>query len=152
MVCGLTDAGEMLTLAQWKPGVNQVSWELAPGGIGKVEESATQADLLDKTQTVYRLETGYGGGTWNYLGSGDVETAKYRGASLGSHGLPAHYWLATNLKQVAEPRLRSDEIIHTILVPPGEIREVIESEHFNEISAQACALRAMLRLGRIAWR
>src|SRR3989338_9846050 len=36
VVFGVNTDNKVITLAQWKPGVNQVSWELPPGGVGKL--------------------------------------------------------------------------------------------------------------------
>src|SRR3989338_6736808 len=41
-VCfGVNGNHQVVTLCQWKPGVNQASWELPPGGIGNVNPGAT---------------------------------------------------------------------------------------------------------------
>src|SRR3990167_11201173 len=94
-VCfGVTTEGQVITLVQWKPGINQASWELPPGGIGKIEENTSRKTILKKTQEVYLNETGYGNGAWQYLGYVMIETGKYRGATPDSHGFRAHMWLA----------------------------------------------------------
>lgn len=147
-VCfGVTKDNEVITLAQWKPGVNAASWELPPGGIGKIAPGTSHADILDTTKEIYLRETGFGNGEWSYLGNSLVETGKYRGAGPSDHGLPAHMFLATGLERIADARHPNrNEIMETLMVPLEEFYEVIDSGLFNEISAELCALLALRKL------
>lgn len=148
MVFGVTTDNQVITLVQWKPGVNRASWEMPPGGIGKVHPETTSEEILAKTRTVYLNETGFGDGEWSYLGAADVETGKYRGAGPDDHGLPAHMYLATGLVQKADARKPlENEIMETLMVPLNEFWNVIDSGLFREISAVACATLALRRLG-----
>lgn len=148
VVFGVTEDGQVITLVQWKPGVNRASWELPPGGIGKVPPGASDAELQIATKAAYLKETGYGNGEWSYLGSTDVESGKFRGAGPDDHGLPAHMFLATHLVPKADARSpEANEIMETLMVPLREFREVIDSGRFREISAQLCAMHALRRLG-----
>ncbi len=146
-----TDAGQhVITLCQWKPGVNKASWELPPGGIGKVPPGAGGGEILEKTQESYLKETGYGGGDWTYLGHIMIETGKYRGAGPDDHGLPAHMFLATELEKRSGARNPNpNEIMETILVPLEEFNDVIDSGLFVEASALPCALLALRKLGQL---
>jgi hypothetical protein len=151
VVFGLTVDENVVTLCQWKPGVNRASWELPPGGIGKIDSSISSSNLLDITRTYYQRETGYNTDrhNWHYLGSGDVESGKYRGAGPEDHGLKAHMFLATNLEQIHRTRSPNpNEIMETVMVPLGEFDEVIDSGLFCELSALPCALLALRRLRR----
>lgn len=149
VVFGVTTEEQVITLVQWKPGVNRASWELPPGGIGKIEPGITLGDLHIKTGEAYRKETGYGGGEWLYLGSTDVESGKYRGAGPDDHGLPAHMFLATGLTQTAAARSPNpNEIMETLMVPLDEFWGVIDSGQFREVSALPCAMLALRQLGR----
>lgn len=142
----------VVTLCQWKPGVNQASWELPPGGIGKVDPKATLEEITAKTQQAYLKETGFGGGTFKHLGHIMIETGKYRGAGPDDHGLRAHLFLATGLERVQDARKpNSNEIMETIMVPLGELQEVLESGLFVEESAVVCAYKALLELGLLGW-
>lgn len=144
----ITVEKEVITLVQWKPGVNRASWELPPGGIGKVPPGMTADELLTATQASYLKETGYGGGRWHYLGSTDVESGKFRGAGPDDHGLPAHMFLAEGLDWKANRRSpEANEIMETLMVPLREFRSVIDSGQFREVSAQLCAMHALRRLG-----
>ncbi len=152
VVFGVTKDGFVPTLCQWKPGVNQASWELPPGGIGKLSADASMEDILTKTQASYMKETGYGEGHWSYLGFTMIETGKYRGASPDDHGLKAHMYVASGLQKIAEARNPSaNEIMETIMVPLDEFREVLESGKFTETSAVACAYKALIHMRHLDW-
>jgi len=152
VVFGITENNNVITLVQWKPGVNQASWELPPGGIGKIDPGASAGEILEKTKEIYLKETGYGNGDWSYLGKILIETGKYRGAGPNDHGLPAHMMMATDLKRIQGARdLNRNEIMETLEVPLDEFRSVIESGLFQEASALPCALLALLKLGQIKW-
>ncbi len=142
----------VVTLCQWKPGVNGPSWELPPGGIGKVDSKATLEEITENTKQVYLKETGLGNGDFKYLGRIMIETGKYRGADFNDHGLPAHLFLATNLERVQDTRQpNSNEIMETIMVPIHEFPDVLESGLFVEESAVACAYKALIKLGFLRW-
>lgn len=143
---------EVITLCQWKPGVNQASWELPPGGIGQVASGVSLEEIQRLTETAYLRETGFGQGRFEYLGYIMIETGKYRGAGPVDHGLPAHLFLATGLECVQDARKPNpNEILETLPVPLGEFRKVLESGIFVEESANNCAYRAMIRLGHLRW-
>ena len=143
----------VLTLVQWKPGVNQASWELPPGGIGKIDPAASLEEIGERTREMYLKETGYGAGVWTYLGHVMIETGKYRGAGPDDHGLPAHMYLATDLRSLQAARQpAANEIMETLLVPLDEFPEVLASGLFTETSAVACALKALLAYGHLRWR
>ena len=140
------------TLCQWKPGVNQASWELPPGGIGKVDPNATLDEITKKTKEAYLKETGFGGGTFQHLGNIIIETGKYRGAGPYDHGLRAHLFLATDLERAQDARKPNpNEIIETLMVPLQEFRKILESGLFVEESAVACAYKALIEIGHLHW-
>lgn len=147
VVFGVTADQEVITLCQWKPGVNRASWELPPGGIGKVSPNVTLPMIEDSTYEAYLKETGYSDGTWSYLGHVMIETGKYRGAGPDDHGLPAHLFLIRDLRRIMDARRpAANEIMETIMVPLSEFWDVIDSGLFTETSAVACALLALRRL------
>mgnify|MGYP001579932708 CR=1 FL=1 len=142
----------VVTICQWKPGVNQASWELPPGGIGKVGQKATLDEIAEKTKLAYLKETGLGGGTFQHLGHIMIETGKYRGAEEDDHGLRAHLFLATNLQRVQDARKPNpNEIMETLMVPLDEFAEVLTSGLFVEESAVACAYKALIEIGYLRW-
>ncbi len=152
VVFGLTADGEVITLCQWKPGVNGPSWELPPGGIGKLGPGATLEEIETRTKESYLKETGYGSGIWKYLGHTMIETGKYRGAGPEDHGLKAHMYLATGLQRQADARApNANEIMETLMVPLYEFRHVLESGMFVETSAVVCAYKALLATHSLKW-
>jgi len=153
VVFGVTEDKKVPTLVQWKPGVNCASWELPPGGIGKLTPGASLAEITSKSEEIYLKETGYGEGKWEYLGNSVIESGKYRGAGPDDHGLLAHLYLATDLKKISEARQRNrNEIMETLEVPLEEFRQVLESGYFKETSAVNCAFLALAKLGLITWK
>jgi hypothetical protein len=147
---GLNEEGNVITLVQWKPGVNRASWELPPGGIGKVNSNITEDERLDITQEIYLRETGFGDGEWKKLGQIMMDSAKYRGTKPDDHGFFAHLYLATGLKHQSEARdLNPNEIMQTLMVPIEEFKDVILSGHFAEASAVVCAFLALNELGKL---
>lgn len=156
VVFGITECAgvpHVITLVQWKPGVNCASWELPPGGIGKLAPTATPEEILEKTREVYLRETGFGGGQFEYLGRTMIETGKFRGAGPDDHGLSAHMFLARDLRCLAEARaLNANEIMETLFVPLDEFEQVLDSGVFIETSAVACAYKALVRIGQLHWR
>ncbi|MDO8585186.1 MAG: hypothetical protein Q7R85_03675 [bacterium] len=142
----------VVTLCQWKPGVNQASWELPPGGIGKIDPNATLEEITEKTKQAYLKETGLGGGNFKHIGHVMIETGKYRGAGPNDHGLRAHLFLATGLGRVQDARKPNpNEIMETLMVPLDEFPEVLASGLFVEESAVVCAYKALVEVGLLRW-
>ena len=147
VVFGVNTENHVITLCQWKPGVNRASWELPPGGIGKISSSATIEEITARTRESYLKETGFGNGDFSYLGRIMIETGKYRGAGQDDHGLSAHLFLAERLEKVQDARNPNpNEIMETIMVPVSEFRGVLDSGLFVEESAVVCAYKALIRL------
>ncbi len=152
VVFGVTKDRQVITLCQWKPGVNQASWELPPGGIGKLDSQASYQEIRQKTYEAYLRETGYGNGNWQYLGHVGIETGKYRGTRPDDHGFKAHLFMATDLEMLGTSRAPNpNEIIETLLVPIDEFPQVLDSGYFVEESAEPCSYRALLKLGLLRW-
>jgi hypothetical protein len=162
VVFGVTDGSnnggrpQVITNVQWKPGINDIEWGMSPGGVGKMSAGATWEWLLARTKVIFGKETGYEYGTWEYLGSTNVESGKYRGPSPTSHGLRAHMFLATGLVWSSDPQPVENEIMDKLLVNVDQFfAEVLDARHpdglyyFNEISAQLCAEKAFRRLVRL---
>ena len=144
---GITTDGQALLLAQWKPGMNEVGLELAPGGIGKVEGELPDDEILRRTQDALTRETGYGRGRWSKTGVIRIESGKYRGVTADSHGLFAHLFLATGLVPVREARHANNEKIHVRLIPAEELLDLVLGGHFTEESAVAAIFHAAVQLG-----
>lgn len=141
---------KVITLVQWKPGVNQASWELAPGGIGKISPGTSVSEIQGITQKMFLNETGYGEGSWDYLGKVVIETGKYRGSGTNDHGLFAHLFLASGVVMKTKARQPNrNEIIENLEVPLGDFLNILESGYFTETSAVACAYKALVKLGKL---
>lgn len=152
MVFGVTsEKNEVLTLIQWKHGINQAEWRLPPGGIGEVSEDADITTILNKTREAYLQETGYQGAGWTYLGPMIIESGKYRGATLDSHGFAAHLWLADNLEEVAKPNPPAGDVYEILPVPVREFSRILDSGLFVEESSLVCAYKALTALGILRW-
>lgn len=149
VVCfGVTTDLKVITGIQWKPGINRAEWDLPPGGIGRVTNETTQEEILARTQEAYLRETGYGGGTWTYLGHVMIDSGKFRGSDPGDHGFPAYLYFATGLEMRGKARNPNEnEIIETLLVPLEEFPEIAMSGEFDETSGKTCALMALKALG-----
>lgn len=145
------DERDVLTLIQWKPGVNRGSWELPPGGIGSFMEDAPIKTILERTKEIYRKETGYGDGEWIHLDHIAIETGMYRGATVDSHGFRAHLFLADGLRRISGTEHQQNEMIELFPVPLQEFRQVLESGLFVEESAVVCAYKALVKLGFLTW-
>lgn len=151
VVFGLTKENNVLTIIQWKPGVNKGVWELPPGGIGKVAEDAPLNLILERTKEFFQKETGYGKGDWQYLDWIGIETGKYRGATAESHGFRAHLWLATDLEKVSDLDHAPEEKIKILPVPVNELPKITRRNLISEESAVCCIYRAFIKLGILKW-
>jgi len=152
VVFGVNNKDKVITLVQWKPGVNQASWELPPGGIGKIAPGTSMAEIISTTKEIYLRETGYSGGEWIDLGKVMIETGKYRGPGPNDHGLPAYLMMATGLEKIQDARHPNrNEIMETLEVPLAEFQEVLASGLFTETSAVPCAMKALIELGKLQW-
>src|SRR5581483_12023199 len=145
-VFGVTSEGNVVTLVQWKPGVNRATWGLPPGGIEKIDSATTKEDIISRAQEIYLRETGYGKGTWTYLKHVMIETGKYRGAVPQDHGFGAHMILATNLVKLAEAQPKQNEIMEILEVPLADFEKVLASQYFEGEVVNLCALLALRKL------
>ena len=151
VVFGVTKENNVLTIIQWKPGANKGTWELPPGGIGKITEEASFDLIFEGTKKSFQKETGYGKGNWRYLNWIRIETGKYRGATPESHGFKAHLWLATDLEKISEFDHAPEEKIKLLPVPLNEFPEIMERNLISEESAVCCIYKALIRLDILKW-
>ena len=126
MIVALTKDGELVLARQYRHGSREVSLEV-PGGLhdGGNEGTAEGAarELME--------ETGYGGGTWTFLGE-----LRPQPALLSNW---AWIYLATHLELRAQPSLDSTEDIDVVLLKPEEIPACIADKQINN-AMTVCAL------------
>lgn len=117
-----------IMIRQYRFGVGYSTLE-TPGGMvdpGEEPQAAAERELLE--------ETGYGGGTWRYLGAVEPNPA--------IHDHLCHHFLATGVRPVAQPEQGDGEHIDVL---PMQRDEVISAARDGEIR-HALALSALVRV------
>ena len=110
-VVAVTTEGRIVMVEQYRFGIGDLSLEPVAGLLDAGEESlaAAKRELLE--------ETGYGNGTWRYLGAVQANPA--------FHNIECHHWLVENVEPVQAPALDEGEAIRVHLMTLDEIREAI---------------------------
>lgn len=98
-ILAISEACEVILIEQYRLSVGDILFELPAGHINPLEESETAA------QRELSEETGYGGGTWHYLGQ------TYTMASRLSNRI--HNFLAVGVSKIHQPRPDSAEFIRS---------------------------------------
>ncbi len=118
MVVALTKEGKLVLVRQYRHGSREVGMEVPGGlhdGFGEGTAEGAARELME--------ETGYGGGTWTYLGE-----LRPQPALLSNR---VWIYLATDLELRAQPRLDSTEDIDVVLLKPEEIPACIVGKQIN---------------------
>ncbi len=110
-VIAITIDGKIVMVEQYRFGVGDLTIEPAAGLIDPGEESlqAAQRELLE--------ETGFGEGTWRYLGSVQANPA--------IHNNVCHHWLVEGVVVVDDPNPDAGEAIRVHLMTLDEIKTAI---------------------------
>lgn len=105
--------GKLVMVEQYRFGVSDLTTEPVGGLVDHGEDSlhAAKRELLE--------ETGYGKGTWRYLGSVQANPAY--------HDNLCHHWLAEDVELLQAPAPDEGEAIRVHLMTLEEIREAIAS-------------------------
>ena len=110
LVFALTDNQHVILVEQYKHGIGDMEVDLPAGYLDDEDPSplvGTQRELLE--------ETGYAGDNWQPLG--DFVLDPNRSSNR------FYYFLARNVRRVAEPHLDPTEEITSHLVPLAELRD-----------------------------
>ena len=143
--------GNLIIVAQFKYGVNEVTIQLSPGGAGKPKvPNPTLEDIIAQAREKFTEETGYGNGNWGYLGGVNIDDNKMRDAS-GTGPLVAHMLIASDVEKIAEPEPKDTEFYEVLNVPPSDFQALLDSPYLVEVSARVCLLEAFRRRGELAW-
>lgn len=120
--------GKHVMVRQFRFGAGAVTLE-TPGGMvdeGEDSETAIRRELTE--------ETGYGGGTWKYLGAVQPNPA--------FHNNRCHHWLARDVEVVAEQQPGAGEHIEVVTLSDDE---VIDAARAGQIE-HALALSVIARV------
>jgi ADP-ribose pyrophosphatase len=129
-VLALTEDGEVLVVREFRPGPEELLYEL-PGGIvddGETPEQAARRELLE--------ETGY---------EGDLRPAGTSWAGAYSTHR-RHAFVATGCYRVAEPSLEENEAAEVALMPFADFRKHVRSGDLTDVAAAYYGLEALNRL------
>ena len=126
-----TASGQLVMVRQFRFGTRTVTLE-TPGGMvdpGEDHAAAARRELLE--------ETGYGGGTWRYLGAVEPNPA--------IHDHLCHHWLADNVVPVQAQTPGAGEDLELLLLAPEHLPHEIASGRLRH----ALALSALSRVYRL---
>ncbi len=129
-VLALTEEDEVLLVREYRPGPEELLYEL-PGGIvdeGETPEQAARRELLE--------ETGY---------EGDLRAAGTSWAGAYSTHR-RHAFVATGCYRVAEPWLEDNEAVELALMPFGDFREHVRRGALSDVAAAYLGLDELNRL------
>jgi ADP-ribose pyrophosphatase len=111
-VLGLTKAGQLIMVRQYRHGLQQISYELCAGVCDPEDESpmaSAQREMLE--------ETGYGGGEW--------EPYMTLCANPGTHSNLSYTFIARDLEKVQEQDLELTEEITVHLFEKEEVKRML---------------------------
>jgi 8-oxo-dGTP pyrophosphatase MutT (NUDIX family) len=124
-VLPIAEDGRMVLIRQYRPGLDEVLWEIPAGALDDDEEplQAAKRELAE--------ETGYEGGVWELLGTFSPNP--------GTHSNLSYSYLAQGVHASRPQQLDRTEDIEVVLMPPEKVRSMIDRNEFMH-SLHATAL------------
>lgn len=132
----LTRRGLAVLVRQFRPGPKKLTLEL-PGGAVEPDEQSLENAMLRELEE----ETGYGGGSIEYLGSLSPNSA--------SHTNRVHSFLVRYVEQIGDLRPDDTEFLEVVTMPLDEVIEVATAGGLDQAMHLATLFLALRKLGRI---
>lgn len=131
---GVRPDGLIVAVEEYKHGPGRVVLKLPAGFLepGEAPLAAARRELLE--------ETGYSAEDWRFLGA--FHDDGNRGMSLG------HHFLATGLRQIAEPAAGDLAPVRPLLLTPGQLRQAVREGRVGESGTAAAILLGLDALER----
>jgi len=132
----LTAADEMVVIRQYRHGIGSVGLEFPGGCIDAEDPSPLTAGMRELLE-----ETGYGGGSGEYLGRFPANPAMQNNYM--------HVVLVRDATKLAEPQLDHGEEIAVETIPVADVMELAVSGGLSQSMHVAALFIAMRALGRL---
>lgn len=133
-VVPVTPDGKVVLIRLYRHGLQTTIWEI-PGGLIDVDGEAP----LDAIRRELREETGYVAESFELLGSGAPNPARYTNTVF--------YYLARNATYAGDEAWDHEEEFQVVLIPIAEVYEMLLRGEFANTVQQAALFYAMVRLG-----
>ena len=118
-VTAITEDQHVVMIRQYRPGRDEVAWEL-PGGMMDEGE-----DSLETARRELLEETGYTADQFVELARTSVNPASHTNLSISV--------LATGARYVATPQLEASEEIEVSLMPLGEVMDLLLRNQISQV-------------------
>ena len=131
-VVAVTADDQVVLLRQYRPGIEQVHFEIPAGVVDPADPDplhAARRELLE--------ETGFGGGRWSPLTTLSANPALQTNLT--------YTFLAEGVTRVAEPSLEVTEDLRVHLVPLAEVAGIIDRQEMIQALHAAPLLRYLLQ-------
>ncbi len=112
----VTHSGEIVLIRQYRPGLDQILWEIPAGLVDEGEKP------LDAAKRELFEETGYRTNAWELLGTFSPNPGTHTNLSYG--------YIATNIILAGSQDLDETEEIDVVLKHPDEVRSLLKEGKF----------------------
>ncbi len=134
-IFAITDNDQVIMIRQYRFGIEDYTLEFAGGFIEDKEASQAGAERE------LSEETGYGGGTWIYLGK--------IAANPSFQDSYIHHWLALDVQKTHELNLDLEEDVKIVLYTLDEIKNLLDEMKINHPHAISCLYYGLKYLGQL---